>query len=673
MGIPLALAQVEIRGDASRFAGDVQAATPAIEGAVGQLAGRVQGVLGAVGLGFGFFQTISSMVQSERMAEESIGTYERLQAMVRSTEMAAGWTAEELKKWAEEMMKLTTFEDEAIMQAATSLMRFRSVGGETFKSVLMAAMNMASTGFGSVQSNAMMLGRALENPTRGAMALYRANVVLDDQEKANIKTLMQSGDVLGAQEVILKAINKVYKDNATEEAKSPLGKLKQTRVALGEIREELGAKLLGVMQKATEAQITFQSVLSRMVGAFQTVNAATNGWLGVMVGVGAALASSIYLLPSFINGLKLLAAGFNAVRLAMVKAFLANPIMWVVVAIATAVAGIAALVAWMSKSTAVQEVWSTVCKNFAVAWERIKAIFEIVKNAILVGLYEVAKWLGGLVGVDVPSLGSSIQEMAANALVAVSNFAMNASEWILAVLMNWKLVWNAMGSLVAAVVSYIGDLIWNYYTVFLPQAVGYGIKKAWDFFVWLLGQVVKWAWELVKIVVSAIANIPKLIWGVLTGTDVLGNIAEGAANAAKSAATAFGKGIRGEAPDLAKVLVPSAGTMEKRREFRKQAGDAIAATKKDLESKRPDLFPKVAGEKGGPKKPGALPSRAGQDIKDVWLSFEDLGKKLQEVLLGRFGGEDKQDVMIDLTKAGNKTQEDLLKAVEKLEPEGGLE
>ena len=65
-------------------------------------------------------------------------------------------------------------------------------------------------GAASPKDAALQLAKALEDPAKQVTALARSGTVFTEQQKEQIKTLQASGDLLGAQEIILKEIEAQY-------------------------------------------------------------------------------------------------------------------------------------------------------------------------------------------------------------------------------------------------------------------------------------------------------------------------------------------------------------------------------------------------------------------------------------------------------------------------------
>ena len=96
--------------------------------------------------------------------------------------------------------------EDSVLEASQQLLTFRSIAGETFDRTLVAAQDLAAVGFGSVQSAAVQLGKALEDPEQGLSALRRVGVSFSASQRELISTLVDTGRTLEAQQVILRAV-----------------------------------------------------------------------------------------------------------------------------------------------------------------------------------------------------------------------------------------------------------------------------------------------------------------------------------------------------------------------------------------------------------------------------------------------------------------------------------
>jgi hypothetical protein len=137
---------------------------------------------------------------------------------------------------------------ETIKLTQSKLLTFKELAGSAdeaggaFDRATMAALDLAAAGFGSAETNATQLGKALQDPIKGLTALTRSGVTFTKQEKENIKTLVESGQTLKAQDLILQAIETQVGGTAQATAKAS----DKMKLAFENVYETVGEALLPV-------------------------------------------------------------------------------------------------------------------------------------------------------------------------------------------------------------------------------------------------------------------------------------------------------------------------------------------------------------------------------------------------------------------------------------------
>jgi hypothetical protein len=151
--------------------------------------------------------------------------------------------------YADVTARSTGVDDDAIMAAQAKLLTFRNltitadeVGG-AFDRATMAAIDLAAAGFGSAESNAVQLGKALQDPIKGLTALARAGVTFTEAEKERIRTLVESNKIGEAQVLVLDAIEQQVGGTAAATATAS----DKMRVSFDQAAEGLGQALLPAM------------------------------------------------------------------------------------------------------------------------------------------------------------------------------------------------------------------------------------------------------------------------------------------------------------------------------------------------------------------------------------------------------------------------------------------
>jgi len=160
-----------------------------------------------------------------------------------------------LIKFAEANELNVAVDAEVIKATQAKLLTFKQLAqtadetGGSFDRATMAALDLAAAGFGSAESNAVQLGKALQDPIKGITALARAGVTFTAQEKQNIKTLVESGKILEAQNLILTAIETQVGGTAEATAKAS----DKMALAFDNVYESVGMALLPVVDEFTTA------------------------------------------------------------------------------------------------------------------------------------------------------------------------------------------------------------------------------------------------------------------------------------------------------------------------------------------------------------------------------------------------------------------------------------
>ncbi len=140
--------------------------------------------------------------ESLDLAREQLRVEAQLGAAIKSTGGAAGLTKNELTGMAAALQQTTNFGDEATIGAQALLLTFTKVGRETFPQAIETILDMSSALGTDLKSATIQVGKALNDPIAGVTALTRSGVQFTEQQKEQIKTLTESGNVLEAQRVI---------------------------------------------------------------------------------------------------------------------------------------------------------------------------------------------------------------------------------------------------------------------------------------------------------------------------------------------------------------------------------------------------------------------------------------------------------------------------------------
>ncbi len=149
-------------------------------------------------------------------------------------------------------------DSEVIKVVQAQLLSFKGLAasagqaGGSFDRATKAAFDMAMVLKKDASSQALALGKALENPIKGVTALARGGTTFTDQQREQIRTLVESNRLLDAQALILTEVESQY--GGAAEA----GALYSDRFRLGleQIKETIGIALIPTFERFVEFFIT---------------------------------------------------------------------------------------------------------------------------------------------------------------------------------------------------------------------------------------------------------------------------------------------------------------------------------------------------------------------------------------------------------------------------------
>jgi hypothetical protein len=171
---------------------------------LGALIGAVNPVVAAAAVGFATFT--ATIGKSVAVAEQFERASLKTQAILRATGNASGQTANSIRELSKQIAANTLATTAGVETAAQKLLTFKSISEDTFRRTLELSQDLAEVGFGSIETAVVQLGKALEDPAKGLTALTRVGVSFSAQQKETIQSLYDMGDALGAQTLLLDAV-----------------------------------------------------------------------------------------------------------------------------------------------------------------------------------------------------------------------------------------------------------------------------------------------------------------------------------------------------------------------------------------------------------------------------------------------------------------------------------
>lgn len=248
-------ATLDLTADASKLdaglaegKGKVTGALDGLKGTFGDATGTMLGQLSAGalrGIGQGIISVGKDITGAALDAEQAQA---QLDAVIKSTGGAAGVTAQQANDLANAYASMSMFDDEAILGGESMLLTFTNIGQDVFPQATQTILDMSQALGQDLNASAMQLGKALNDPIQGVTALRRVGVQLTDDQEKTIKSLVEMGDVAGAQKIILGELEKEFGGSAKAAGETMAGQLKILNTEFENVKEEAGTAFIPVLK-----------------------------------------------------------------------------------------------------------------------------------------------------------------------------------------------------------------------------------------------------------------------------------------------------------------------------------------------------------------------------------------------------------------------------------------
>lgn len=238
-------------------------------------AGVAIGAAGAV-----IAKNAQSLARIERINAQTAQT---IKSMGNASKISAG----QVETLAGDLEKLTATEAESIQEGANLLLTFRNLkneagaGNDIFNQTTAIMVDMGRALNEGASASAIRLGKALNDPIRGLTALRKVGVQFDEQQENQIKTMQQSGDIMGAQKIILAELQAQFGGSGAAYAQTFSGQLELMGHELGTIGEEATMAVMPALQgMVTELRALIPVIGPQLKAAIESVD-----WKGLVKAV----------------------------------------------------------------------------------------------------------------------------------------------------------------------------------------------------------------------------------------------------------------------------------------------------------------------------------------------------------------------------------------------------
>lgn len=243
-------------------------------------------------------------------------SYQTLQAktaaVLKSTGNAAGTSVKAIQAHAASLESLSGVDEELYINSQNVLATFTGVqnkvgkGNQIFDRATVAIGDMSAALGTDLQASTIHVGKALNDPIKGITALQRVGVNFTKSQKDQIKAMVESGNKMGAQKLILAELNKEFGGAAKAAGSGFAGSLARAKDALSDAGRAIGQQLLPHVTKLADwlatkgipatiawAKETGPKLVPVLKAAGSAVKALWHGatalWNGLKAGYQAAL------------------------------------------------------------------------------------------------------------------------------------------------------------------------------------------------------------------------------------------------------------------------------------------------------------------------------------------------------------------------------------------------
>jgi len=236
----------------------IQGQASKLEGAMGGL----NKIMGTLGVGFAVFKGLEFIKGGVEKVEQLNQSTAQLKAGLESTGGVAGMSLGYLTTSAENFSSKLKFSTAEIQDMQAQLLTFPAVTKDTFNSATQSILDMATRTHKGINEVSIMVGKALQDPVKGMAALHKVGVNFSDQQKEQVKRLVETGQATKAQQMILKELSSEYAGSA--KAAADADPLFQFNKMMGSFQKNLGFAATALLEELKPA-------LDIIAGTFKAV------------------------------------------------------------------------------------------------------------------------------------------------------------------------------------------------------------------------------------------------------------------------------------------------------------------------------------------------------------------------------------------------------------------
>lgn len=421
------------------------------------------GVVAAGVAGLGALTAVAKIGFDEMAQGAKVGA--QTAAVLKSTGSAAHVTAGHVESLAGALLKKSGVDDEAIQSGENLLLTFTRIqntagkGNDIFDQATKTMLDMSTALGQDTSQSAIQLGKALNDPVKGMTALRKVGVSFTEGQTKQVAAMVKSGNVMGAQKLILAELNKEFGGSAAAAGKTLPGQINVLKESFSNLAGEMMSSLAPAFEAITSFLTAHPALFKALVigvlalaAAMVALNVAMAVTAAVTAGVALPVLAIIAAIALLVVAAVLVVKHWAAIKAATIAAWNA-----VKSAVTTALAAvrnaIQAVIGWIRANwplllgilagpfglavALIVKHWAAIKAATVAAWNAIKGALSSAMSAIrgvitagfnaIVGVVKsaVSRFVGAI------RAGAGLAAGAARAIVAAVKGAFSgAASWL---------------------------------------------------------------------------------------------------------------------------------------------------------------------------------------------------------------------------------------------------
>ena len=389
---------IEGENKANKAISEAQGQLNGLKGKLENMAPVFKGMAVAGTVAFGALSVgIKSAIDA---SQEAAKVQAQLGAVLKSTGGIAGITAEKAIELSRALQKQSTFGDEAILSAENILLTFTKITEDIFPDATRVVLDMSTALGQDLQSSAIQLGKALQDPILGVSALRRVGVNFTEDQQELIKTLVETGRVAEAQQMIIRELTTEFGGSASAQTETFAGKMTMLKERMSDMYEVIGNSLIPIFTDMFDKVSPVVDKITEWAEKNPDLTKKIIIGTAAFAGLAAVLGISGLALPSIITGIEELITVAGVLGKALL--FLTtNPIGWLIIGIGLVIGAILLLKAN----------WKEVTEFLTNTWKAFTEWFQSSVDIFMGSIKKVGETIDKWFGPAVKGISSAVSSV----------------------------------------------------------------------------------------------------------------------------------------------------------------------------------------------------------------------------------------------------------------------